>query len=200
VEHTPHGPQLKALARAIDACERCPLFADATQGVPGAGQRGAKVMLVGEQPGDEEDLKGEPFVGPAGRLLDALLAEAGVDRSKVYVTNAVKHFKWTPRGKRRIHKTPAQAEVAACLEWLEQEIALVRPEVIVALGGTALRALTGSRASIAAMRGQPLRHPQGARIVASYHPSALLRAEGARVDELRSALLEDLRDCAPLTR
>src|SRR5436190_1252404 len=124
------GTTFDDLRKEIDACRACPLWERATQGVPGEGGSKARVMLVGEQPGDQEDLTGRPFVGPAGRLLDSALEKAGVDRSDVYVTNAVKHFSWFPRGKRRIHKTPAQSEVAACLDWLEAEIQLVRPSVI----------------------------------------------------------------------
>src|SRR6266576_634418 len=135
---------LKQLREEARECQDCPLWANATQTVFGAGDPHARVMLVGEQPGDEEDKKGLPFVGPAGRLLDRALEAAGVPREDLYVTNAVKHFKWTPRGKRRLHKTPAQREVAACLQWLEREIAAVKPRVIVCLGATAARALLGA--------------------------------------------------------
>jgi DNA polymerase len=155
-------------------------------------------MLVGEQPGDEEDLRGEPFVGPAGRVLDRALAVAGVERKEVFITNAVKHFKWEPRGKRRLHKKPGVAEVNACHVWLEQEIEAVRPVVIVALGVTALRALIGSALSIEAARKQELRCADGARVLAAYHPSAILRAEGARAGHLRSTLEHDLRHAAQL--
>ena len=150
-------------------------------------------MLVGEQPGDEEDLRGHPFVGPAGRLLDGIIEEAGLDRKSVYITNAVKHFKWESRGKRRLHKKPALREINACSVWLEQEIAEIAPRTIVALGGTALRALTGAALTIAVGRAAELRHAAGARIVASYHPSAILRAEGEQARELRKALIADLR-------
>src|SRR5918997_3528521 len=128
---------LDAARTGVDGCRACDLWARATQGVFGAGMRSARLMLVGEQPGDKEDLAGEPFVGPAGRLLDEALEEAGIDRSEAYVTNAVKHFKWTPRGKQRIHKTPNAAEQAACRPWLEAELAVVQPEVLVCLGATA---------------------------------------------------------------
>ncbi len=162
--------------------------------MPGEGPTHAAVMLVGEQPGDEEDLAGRPFVGPAGRLLHRALAEAGVGAEAVYVTNAVKHFAWEPRGKRRIHKTPAQREVAACNAWLAREIAAVRPRVIVALGATALAAVVGKRTTVREARAATLVHRSGARIVASYHPSAVLRApdEDAR-NALFAALVEDLR-------
>jgi DNA polymerase len=150
-------------------------------------------MLVGEQPGDEEDRQGLPFVGPAGRVLDRALADAGIGRDDVYVTNAVKHFKWEPRGKRRLHKTPAQAEIAACQDWLEQEIGMVAPRVIVALGATALRALLGRRESIAKARAASHRHAAGAHLVATYHPSAILRAEDDAAARLYDLLCADLR-------
>jgi DNA polymerase len=154
-------------------------------------------MLVGEQPGEQEDLHGHPFVGPAGRLLDDIIAEAGIARRAVYITNAVKHFKWELRGKRRLHKKPGLREITACGVWLEQEIARVAPAVIVALGSTALRALTGASLTIAATRGRELRlkleQGAGPHILASYHPAAILRAKGDRVKELRAALLHDLR-------
>jgi DNA polymerase len=149
-------------------------------------------MLVGEQPGDEEDLQGLPFVGPAGQVLDRALAAAGIARSDVYVTNAVKHFKWEPRGKRRLHKTPAQQEVAACRYWLEDEIVRVQPSVIVALGATAAASLIGARSSIASLRGRTLHHTTGAEVRVTYHPSAILRAQEDK-ERLYGALCEDLR-------
>jgi DNA polymerase len=151
-------------------------------------------MLVGEQPGDEEDRQGKPFVGPAGRLLREAAAEAGVDLDAVYLTNAVKHFSWEPRGPRRIHKTPTQQQIAACLDWLDREIAAVRPRVIVALGATALRAVLGRKVAISAVRAQPLAHGSGAHVVATYHPSAVLRApdEASRA-VLYGHLVADLR-------
>jgi uracil-DNA glycosylase family protein len=173
-------------------CRRCELWRRATQAVAGEGSRRASIVLVGEQPGDEEDLRGRPFVGPAGQLLDRALGEAGLERSAVFITNAVKHFKWEPRGKRRLHKKPGLREISACNVWLEQEIDAVGPSVIVALGGTALRALTGASLTIAATRGREMRHAAGACIVATYHPSAILRAEGAQADELRRSLVQDL--------
>ena len=173
-------------------CRRCDLWRRATQAVPGQGPTHARVMLVGEQPGDSEDLHGRPFVGPAGRVLDQALAEAGWTRSELYLTNAVKHFKWEPRGKRRLHKRPDLREVSACYVWLEKEIAEIRPLVIVALGATALRALVASTSSIEAARHRALAHPSGATIVATYHPSALLRADGDRAFDLRARLVEHL--------
>ncbi len=151
-------------------------------------------MLVGEQPGDAEDLAGRPFVGPAGRLLRGLMVEAGLDASAVYITNSVKHFSWEPRGKRRIHKTPAQREIAACEQWLDAEIAALRPRVIVALGAVALRALMPGRLTITGARGKTLAHPAGARLIATFHPSAALRApDPSRRDEIAAAIRDDLR-------
>jgi uracil-DNA glycosylase family protein len=155
-------------------------------------------MLVGEQPGDEEDRRGHPFVGPAGRLLDETIAAAGLERKQLFVTNAVKHFKWEPRGKRRLHKKPGAGEIKACNIWLEQEIAALKPRVIVALGATALKALTRSSLTIEAARRQDISIEQGATVVATYHPSALLRAEGDRAQELRDLLVHDLRRAAKL--
>ena len=172
-------------------CRRCELWKRATQAVEGEGA--GALMLVGEQPGDEEDLRGHPFVGPAGRLLDEMLQEAGLERGGVFITNAVKHFKWEMRGKRRLHKKPGVREILACNVWLEQEIHTVQPAVIVALGGTALRALTGAPLTIAATRGKELRHPSGVRVIVSYHPAAILRAEGEQANEMRKSLIHDLR-------
>jgi len=174
-------------------CRRCDLWKRATQAVGGEGARHAAIMLVGEQPGDEEDQRGHPFVGPAGRLLDGIIEEAGLARKSLYITNAVKHFKWEPRGKRRLHKKPGVREINACSVWLEQELTEIAPRIIVALGSTALRSLTGATLTIAVARGAELKHRQGARLIASYHPSAILRAEGEHARELRKALIEDLR-------
>ena len=177
----------------LDACRRCRLGSIATQGVPGEGPRKARIMLVGEQPGDEEDVKGRPFVGPAGKLLRRALADADIAEDDVYVTNAVKHFSFEPRGKRRIHKTPAQREVAACHVWLEEEVAAVHPRIIVTLGATALGAVMGKRMTITAARESALVAPGGAHLVATYHPSAVLRApDEARRDELYAILVADL--------
>ncbi len=148
-------------------------------------------MLVGEQPGDEEDIAGRPFIGPAGRLLRTLLEQCGIDASSVYITNAVKHFSWEPRGKRRLHKTPAQREIAACHAWLEAEIATLRPRAIVALGTTALFAVLGYRVSVGEARTQSLYLADGTRVIATYHPSAILRAPGAEHKETVMRLLRD---------
>jgi DNA polymerase len=180
----------------LDECRRCDLWQHATQPVGGAGSKRARIMLVGEQPGDQEDIAGAPFVGPAGKLLDRVCEEAGVDRRTLYVTNAVKHFKWEPRGKRRLHKTPAQREIEACSYWLEKELAQVRPRVIVAMGTTALKAILGtSHVTLKDTIGQALRH-EGRWVVTIYHPSYALRvpdeaarkvAFGVMVDGLRLA-------------
>lgn len=163
---------------SLDQCRRCDLWKSATQAVDGAGPKRARIMLVGEQPGDQEDLSGEPFVGPAGKLLDRAMAEAELDRRKVYLTNAVKHFKWEPRGKRRLHKTPAQREIEACSYWLERELKQVAPDVIVAMGSTALKAVTGnSHATLKDAMAEPFMH-EGRWIVAIYHPSYVLRVPG----------------------
>ncbi len=181
----------------LDHCRRCELWERATQGVPGEGPGGARLMLVGEQPGDEEDLQGRPFVGPAGRLLRALLEEAGIAIGQVFLTNAVKHFFFEPRGKRRIHKTPMQRHIAACHAWLEGELARVRPNVIVTLGATALASVYGSKIAIADARTRKLLSPGGTPIVATYHPSAVLRVpdHDARV-KLRATLVSDLKRAA----
>ena len=185
----------------IDACRRCDLWERATQGVAGEGSSKARLMLVGEQPGDEEDQQGKPFVGPAGKLLRRLLAEAGISPADFYLTNAVKHFSWEPRGKRRIHKTPTQRQMAACSEWLEREIGRVRPRVIVALGATALRGVTRARITITAARESEIRHPLGALVIASYHPAAVLRAPDDEAREkLMQTLADDLRRAAKLAR
>ncbi|HEX6266987.1 MAG TPA: UdgX family uracil-DNA binding protein [Burkholderiales bacterium] len=168
---------LQQLREEARACQDCPLWANATQTVFGAGDPHARVMLVGEQPGDAEDKKGLPFVGPAGRLLDRALEAAGVEREHVYVTNAVKHFKWQLRGKRRLHKTPAQREIDACHQWLEREIEAVKPQVIVALGATAARAVIGRDFKVSVMRGRFVESPLAPHVFATFHPSALLRLQ-----------------------
>ena len=150
-------------------------------------------MLVGEQPGDEEDLRGAPFVGPAGQVLSRVLDAAGVRRETVYLTNAVKHFKWEARGKRRVHKTPAQREVDECADWLYQELDQVKPKVVVAMGATASYALTGAKTPIARLRGAPLEHPSGAHLVVTYHPASVLRADEAGSEAFYRALCEDLK-------
>ena len=166
---------LKQLREEARRCRDCPLWANATQTVFGAGDPHARAMLVGEQPGDAEDRKGLPFVGPAGRLLDRALEAAGVDRERVYVTNAVKHFKWQLRGKRRLHKTPAQREIEACHQWLEGEIAAVQPSVIACLGATAARAVIAPDFKVSTMRGRFVESALAPFVFATLHPSALLR-------------------------
>lgn len=180
---------LKELREDARACRDCPLWANATQTVFGAGDPHARVMLVGEQPGDEEDKKGLPFVGPAGRLLDRALEAAGVDRSHVYITNAVKHFKWQLRGKRRLHKTPAQREIDACHQWLEREIEAVKPQVIVAMGATAARSVIGKDFKVSTMRGQLVESPLARCVFATFHPSALLRLKDQAEKEAAFAQL-----------
>lgn len=183
----------------LDACRRCALWERATQAVPGAGPDDAAIMLVGEQPGDEEDLAGKPFVGPAGRVLRRAFDDAGIDPAMVYVTNAVKHFSFELRGIRRIHKTPAQREIEACRTWLDEEIDTVRPQVIVALGASALSSLLRRRLGVAAARDAALLHPSGARVVATYHPSAVLRAPDAQARSATfEALAYDLRNARAL--
>jgi len=180
---------LQQLREEARSCQDCPLWANATQTVFGAGDPHARVMLVGEQPGDEEDKKGLPFVGPAGRLLDRALEAAGVDREHLYVTNAVKHFKWQLRGKRRLHKTPAQREIDACHQWLEREIEAVKPHVIVALGATAARAVIGKDFKVSVMRGRLVESPLAPCVFATFHPSALLRL---REESEKEAAFEQL--------
>ena len=187
---------LKMLREDARDCRNCPLWKNATQTVFGAGASHARIMLVGEQPGDEEDRRGEPFVGPAGRLLDRALEAAGVDRSTLYVTNAVKHFKWEPRGKRRLHKTPAQREIEACRPWLEGEIASLRPEVIGCLGATAAKALLGPQFKVSVSRGQFVHSPYAPKVFATFHPSAILRVRGEA--EREAAFKSLVRDLALL--
>lgn len=169
------APSLTAVAAGLQTCRRCDLWAHATRGVPGEGPAHAPMMLVGEQPGDQEDLQGRPFVGPAGQMLDRALKDAGVRRSEAYVTNAVKHFKNEPRGKRRLHKTPDRGEVVACRWWLEAERRLVRPRVIVAMGGTAVLSVFGKPLPIMKSRGQPIQLADQAQGFITIHPSFLLR-------------------------
>jgi len=190
----PDTTSLTALARAACDCKGCPLWADAIQTVFGQGPRSAPIVLVGEQPGDQEDRKGAPFVGPAGRVLWQCLSEAGIDRDGVYVTNAVKHFKHTDRGKRRLHKKPNTAEIEACHPWIEAELRSVRARAVVALGATAARSLTGSNVAIASNRGVQL-ELDGVPLWITYHPSAVLRADD-RAAEIRAAIVDDLRAVA----
>lgn len=191
---------MQQLREAAAGCRACGLWADATQTVFGEGPRQARLMLVGEQPGDQEDLAGQPFVGPAGRVLDEALSAAGLPRDQVYVTNAVKHFKWKPRGKRRIHAKPSREEVVACRPWLERELALVRPRVLVLLGATAAQAVLGWSFRLTQHRGEDL-HDTGLapHVLATVHPSMILRLpdQTAR-KEARRTLCEDLSVAAGL--
>ena len=187
--------QLKRTAKEAAACTRCPLYRHATQTVFGEGPVGAAIMMVGEQPGDQEDRAGRPFVGPAGKVLDRALAAAGIDREKVYLTNAVKHFKNEPRGKKRLHKRPNRYETEVCKVWIDKEISLVRPQLILALGVTAAQSLTGQRTIVLSReRGRVLELPDGRRGMVATHPSAILRMpdEAARRAGF-SALVKDLR-------
>ena len=178
--------RLAEIAGAAAQCDHCELYRNATQTVFGDGPVPAAMMLVGEQPGDQEDKQGAPFAGPAGRVLDDALQVAGIDRGAVYVTNAVKHFKWEARGKRRIHKRPNASEIDACTPWLREEIAHVRPAVIVAMGATAVRAVLGGTRAIASLRGQVLASALGPPMVATVHPSAIVRVPDR--DDRRAAL------------
>ena len=189
---------LKQLREDARKCQDCPLWANATQTVFGAGDPNARVMLVGEQPGDEEDRKGLPFVGPAGRLLDRALEAAGVEREHLYVTNAVKHFKWQARGKRRLHKTPAQREIDACHQWLEQEVRTVKPHVIVTLGATAAKAIIGPQFKVSLQRGQFVESPLAPFVFATFHPSALLRLR--EEEEKEAAFKQLVRDLKLITK
>ena len=193
----PPRPTLATLKKAAADCKACDLWKKGTQTVFGEGPRRARVVFVGEQPGNEEDLTGKPFVGPAGRLLDEALVEAGIDRSLVYVTNVVKHFKWEPRGKRRIHKKPNAQEIKACRPWLEAEIAVVKPRVIVALGATAAQALLGPQFRVTKQRGQFLESTLAPYVMATIHPSSILRApdEAMRRQEWRK-FIDDLKKLA----
>jgi len=173
---------LQAVRDAAARCRACPLWEHATQTVFGAGRAPARVMLVGEQPGDQEDRAGLPFVGPAGRVLSEGLERAGIDRRETYVTNVVKHFKWEPRGKRRLHSKPNQMEMDACFPWLEREVELVAPEVLVCLGATAARAILGKGFRVTVSRGKVVSSPLARRVVATVHPSSILRA---RTDDER---------------
>jgi uracil-DNA glycosylase family protein len=197
----PERPSLTALREAARGCTACPLWRSGTQTVFGEGLKRARLMLVGEQPGDREDLAGRPFVGPAGRLLDEALDEAGIDRSEVYLTNAVKHFKWQPRGKRRIHQKPSWGEIAACRPWVEAELVVVAPRVLVCLGATAAQALLGRDVRVTRDRGRPLDSPLAPVAFATVHPSSILRAPDreARLRE-QALFVDDLRVAAAALR
>jgi len=195
----PEQPSLPTLKEAAATCRACDLWQTGTQTVFGEGQPRAKAMLIGEQPGDVEDVAGRPFVGPAGKLLDTALERAGIDRSKVYVTNVVKHFKWEPRGKRRIHSTPDFEEITACRPWLDAEIEVLKPEIIVCLGATAAQALLGRQFRVTRQRGEFIPSPLASTVMATVHPSSILRApdDEARRVQLESFIL-DLKKVAPL--
>jgi uracil-DNA glycosylase len=192
----PEGASLKQLREIASGCQACDLWKRGTQTVFGAGKSGSQIMFVGEQPGNEEDLEGAPFVGPAGRLLDKALAEAGIDRKLTYVTNVVKHFKWEPRGKRRIHQKPNAVEITACLPWLEAEIQLVHPKLVVCLGATAAQSLLGRSFRVTQQRGQVIDMPMG-KAMATVHPSSILRApdDASRRAETEK-FIDDLRQAA----
>jgi uracil-DNA glycosylase len=193
----PDRPSLAAVRNVASRCKACDLYKRGTQTVFGEGPSKAEVMLVGEQPGDAEDVAGHPFVGPAGRLLDRALAEAGIDRTLVYVTNVVKHFKWEPRGKRRIHAKPNASEISACRPWLETEIALVKPSVLVCLGATAAQALLGKSFKVTQHRGELVSSTLAPFVTATVHPSSILRApdDDARKAEM-ARFVSDLRKVA----
>jgi uracil-DNA glycosylase len=189
----PERPTLPRLREAAADCRACPLWRDATQTVFGEGLKRSRVMLVGEQPGDREDIEGKPFVGPAGRILDKALGEAGIERGDAYVTNVVKHFKWKPQGKRRIHQAPKAEEIKACAPWLEAEIAVVEPEVLVCLGAVAVRAIIGSKHRVMRDHGEFVESKLGPTAVPTLHPSAVLRADDEDRKAAMAMLVGDLR-------
>jgi uracil-DNA glycosylase family protein len=193
----PDNAPLAAVTDASKECKACRLWERGTQTVFGEGSEGAELLMVGEQPGDKEDLEGRPFVGPAGKLLDRALEEAGIDRDKVYITNVVKHFKWTPKGKKRIHKKPAADEIAACRPWLSAEVQLVKPKVVVCLGATAAQALIGRTFRVTQSRGQFLPSELAPVITATVHPSSILRAPDDESRDMEMKLfIEDMRKVA----
>ena len=187
-------PTIKKLREEAAGCKACDLWKTGTQTVFGEGKQSSLIMFIGEQPGDKEDLAGRPFVGPAGVLLDKSLEEAGIDRAKVYVTNVVKHFKWEPRGKRRIHKKPNAAEISACRPWLQSEIAVIKPRAIICLGSTAAQAVIGPKFRVSVQRGQFVKSELAEYVTATVHPSSILRApsDEARRSE-RARFVDDLR-------
>jgi uracil-DNA glycosylase, family 4 len=190
----PETNSLTKLAAAAKSCTACPLHKNATQTVFGEGPKNAKMMMIGEQPGDYEDVAGKPFVGPAGKILDRALVDAGIDRTEVYVTNAVKHFKWQPRGKRRIHQKPSSRDIAACRPWMEAELRLVQPDVVVCLGSTAGQAIFGPLFRVTKQRGKILESAFAKKTVATVHPSSLLRQPDEESREREYALfVSDLR-------
>jgi len=194
----PPRPTLPKLRKAAADCKACPLWQTGTQTVFGEGSPNADVMFVGEQPGDQEDLTGKPFVGPAGKLLDKALVEAGIDRDQTYVTNAVKHFKWKGRGKRRIHQKPNWSEIAACHPWLEAELAVLEPRVLVCLGATAAQALLGRQFRVSRQRGELVDSPLAEYVTATVHPSSILRGEPSEREREFQAFVRDLKGVAKL--
>jgi uracil-DNA glycosylase family protein len=188
----PKNPTLPKLREAAANCRACPLWKSGTQTVFGDGLKRARLMLIGEQPGDREDIEGHPFVGPAGRILDKALEQAGIERGDAYVTNVVKHFKWKPKGKRRIHQTPRADEIKACAPWLEAELDVVDPEVLVCLGATAVKAVIGSNARVMKDHGQFLDSRLGRAAMPTLHPSAILRAEDEDREDAMAMLVGDL--------
>jgi len=198
----PGRPTLKSVADVAAGCKACDLYKRGTQTVFGEGPKGARVMLVGEQPGDAEDLAGHPFVGPAGKLLDRALEQAGIDRAAVYVTNVVKHFKWEPRGKRRIHAKPNAGEISACRPWLETEIALVKPHALVCLGATAAQALLGKGFKVSKQRGEFVESSFAPLVMATVHPSSILRAQDdeSRREEMQQFVADLKRLAGAMSR
>ena len=197
VADPPRTHSLLKLRSAAAACRACPLWRTGTQTVFGEGGEHAALLVLGEQPGDREDREGHPFVGPAGKLLDRALEATGVPREDVYITNAVKHFKWEPRGKRRVHKTPAQREIEACLPWLEAELAAVEPRIILCMGGTAARAVMGGKVRVTETRGQPLQSPLGKEVVVTIHPAYILRLRSG-AEEAFARFVNDVAQAAKL--
>ena len=189
----PERPTLRKLREAAAGCKACPLWKTGTQTVFGEGSPKAELMFVGEQPGDQEDKAGRPFVGPAGKLLDKAMAEAGIDRSLAYVTNVVKHFKWQARGKRRIHQKPNWSEIAACFPWLEAELAVVKPRVLVCLGATAAQALLGRQFRVSRQRGIPVESELAPVVLATVHPSSILRGDPEEREANFAAFVGDLK-------
>jgi uracil-DNA glycosylase len=194
----PERPSLKKLKEAAARCTACPLHETGTQTVFGEGRAKARVLFVGEQPGDQEDQQGKPFVGPAGKLLDKALEDAGIDRSQVYVTNVVKHFKWQARGKRRIHQKPNWSEIAACRPWLEAELQVIEPSVLVCLGATAAQALLGRDFRVSRQRGELVESDLAESVVATVHPSSILRADERTREQEYRELVRDLKAVARL--
>jgi DNA polymerase len=192
VPFLPRSRSIATHAKAAQGCRGCPLWKNATQAVFGEGPKRARVVMIGEQPGDQEDKQGRPFVGPAGRIFDEALEAAGIDRDSIYVTNIVKHFKWKPMGKRRIHATPSRIEVDACRPWFDRELELVAPEALVILGSTAAKELIGPSFKVTENRGRPLASPLAPLVIATVHPSAILRAQENRREEM-ARFVDDLR-------